>query len=133
MAGRSLRGDAIPPLVFRDVRKTYRVHFWERRRTVLEGLDLSVEPGEAFGLLGPNGAGKTTTIRLALGIAFPDRGEVRLSGLPADDPRARQSVGFLPESPYFHDYLTARELVELAGRIHGLAPRERRRRAGELL
>jgi ABC-2 type transport system ATP-binding protein len=121
------------PLRFSRVTKTFRQHFWQRRRTAVRDLDLALRGGEAFGLLGPNGAGKTTTIRLALGIAFPDRGEIRLCDRPAADPEARSGVGYLPENPQFYDYLSARELVELAGRIHGLDRRERRRRAGELL
>lgn len=121
------------PLRFSGVTKAFRQHFWQRRRVALRSLDLRLEGGEAFGLLGPNGAGKTTTIRLALGIAFPDAGEVRLAGRPATDPGARIGLGYLPENPQFYDYLSARELVELAARIHGLAAAERRRRAGELL
>jgi ABC-2 type transport system ATP-binding protein len=121
------------PLQFSGVTKSFRQHFWQRKRVALSSLDLRLEEGEAFGLLGPNGAGKTTTIRLALGIAFPDVGEVRLAGRPATDPKARTGLGYLPENPQFYDYLSARELVELAARIHGLPPAERRHRAGELL
>ncbi len=121
------------PLVYRGVTKRYRTHFWQRPVTSLAGLDLEVRPGEVLGLLGPNGAGKTTTIKLALGLIFPDAGEVRLMGRPATDPAARARVGFLPENPWFPDDLTGRELVEFAGRLHGLGAAERRRRAAELL
>ncbi len=121
------------PLVFRGVTKRYRTHFWQRPVTSLAGLDLAVRRGEILGLLGPNGAGKTTTIKLALGLIFPDAGEVRLMGRPASDPAARVRVGFLPENPWFPDDLTGRELVEFAGRLHGLPAAERRRRAAELL
>jgi len=129
--GRDHRTDS--PLVFRGVTKRYRTHFWQRPVTSLSGLDLEVRPGEILGLLGPNGAGKTTTIKLALGLIFPDAGEVRLMGRPAADPAARARVGFLPENPWFPDDLTGRELVEFAGRLHGLPAAERRRRAAELL
>jgi ABC-2 type transport system ATP-binding protein len=121
------------PLSFSGVVKAYRTHFWQRPATSVAGLDLHVRPGVVLGLLGPNGAGKTTTIKLALGLIFPDRGTVRLMGRPATDPAARALVGYLPENPYFPDDLTATELVELAGRVHGTGPAEARRRAAELL
>ncbi|MDQ7008117.1 MAG: ABC transporter ATP-binding protein [Acidobacteriota bacterium] len=121
------------PLVYEGVSKSYRTHFWQRPLLSLDGLDLAVRPGEILGLLGPNGAGKTTTIKLALGLIFPDRGEVRLMGRRASEPAARKEVGFLPESPYFPDDLTGRELVEFAGRLHGIERTDRRRRAGEWL
>ncbi len=129
--GRDVRTDF--PLVFRGVTKRYRTHFWQRPVTSLAELDLEVRRGEVLGLLGPNGAGKTTTIKLALGLIFPDGGQVRLMGLPAADPAARARVGFLPENPWFPDDLTGRELVEFAGRLHGLPAADRRRRATELL
>lgn len=121
------------PLLYRGASKSYRQHFWSRPHRSLDGLDLAVRPGEVLGLLGPNGAGKTTTIKLALGLIFPDRGEVRLAGRLASDPAARRGVGYLPESPYFPDDLTALELVELAGRLHGVPAAERTRRGRALL
>ena len=121
------------PLVYEGVSKSYRTHFWQRPFVSLDGLEMAVHPGEILGLLGPNGAGKTTTIKLALGLLFPDRGEVRLMGRCASEPASRAEVGFLPESPYFPDDLTGRELVEFAGRLHGLESADRRRRAAELL
>ncbi|MBP7147008.1 MAG: ABC transporter ATP-binding protein [Acidobacteria bacterium] len=126
-------GPSEAPLVCRGVAKRYRQHFWQRPSTSLHGLDLEVRRGEILGLLGPNGAGKTTTIKLALGLIFPERGEVRLNGRPASDPAARRGVGYLPENPYFPDDLTGRELVEFAGRLHGMPSAAARRRAGELL
>ncbi len=121
------------PLVYRGVSKSYRPHFWSRPAVSLGGLDLEVGRGEVLGLLGPNGAGKTTTIKLALGLIFPDAGEVRLSGLPTTDPASRRGIGYLPENPYFPDDLTALELLELAGRLHGMPAAERGPRAKELL
>jgi ABC-2 type transport system ATP-binding protein len=121
------------PLVYRAVSKSYRTHFWQRRQPSLSGLDLEVRRGEILGLLGPNGAGKTTSIKLALGLIFPDSGEVRLMGRDASRPAARSSVGYLPENPYFPDDLTGRELVDLAARLYGVPAEERRRRTGSLL
>lgn len=121
------------PLVYRGAAKTFRQHFWTRPVVSLAGLDLQVETGEIFGLLGHNGAGKTTAIKLALGLIFPDQGEVLLNQVSASDRRSRIGVGYLPESPYFPDDLTGRELVETAGQLHGLDAATRRRQAGEWL
>jgi ABC-2 type transport system ATP-binding protein len=122
-----------PVLALSGVSKSYRTHFWQRPARSLDGLDLELRRGEILGLLGPNGAGKTTTIKLALGLIFPDHGEVRLQGRPAHEPAARARVGYLPESPYFPDDLTGRELIEFAARLHGVPANERRRRTDALL
>ncbi len=121
------------PLQYRGVTKRYQTHFWQKPTVSLDELTLALKPGEILGILGPNGAGKTTTIKLGLGLIFPDAGEVRLMGAAAADPRARRRVGYLPESPYFPDDLTGRELVEFAGQIYGLDAATRRRRAQDLL
>lgn len=99
----------------------------------VEDLTFEVRPGEVFGLLGPNGAGKTTTLKLLLGLLRPDRGRVLLFGLSPADPRARARAAFLPEQPYFYDYLTARELLDFYGRLRGLGRKDRARKASELL
>lgn len=122
-----------PPLVFQGVTKSYKTHFWQRPVTSLSGFDLEVRPGEILGILGPNGAGKTTTIKLALGLIFPDQGQVTLMGGPATKPSTRARVGYLPENPYFPDEMSARELVQFAGRLHGVEENDCRRRTGEWL
>lgn len=99
----------------------------------VRGISFEVRRGEIFGFLGPNGAGKTTTIKTLLGLIFPSAGEVRLFGRPVTDPAARRRVGFLPENPYLYQYLTAREIMDLAGRLVGMREPERGRRAEELL
>jgi ABC-2 type transport system ATP-binding protein len=86
----------------------------------VDRLDLTVVPGEIFGLLGPNGAGKTTTLKMMLGLLRPDRGRVKLFGRPPEDPAARARLGFLPENPYFYDYLTPVEFLDFYGRLHGV-------------
>jgi ABC-2 type transport system ATP-binding protein len=115
------------------VSKSYRTHFWQRPVRSLDGLDLSIEEGEIFGLLGPNGAGKTTTIKLALGLIFPDEGEIRLMGRPAEEPSSRARVGYLPENPYFPEHLTGRELVRFAATLHGIPRHSAHRAADEML
>lgn len=99
----------------------------------VRGISFEVRQGEIFGFLGPNGAGKTTTIKTLLGLIFPSAGTVRLFGREVTDPEARRRVGFLPENPYLYQYLTAREIMDLAGRLSGMREPERGRRAAELL
>ncbi len=114
-----------PALRLSGLRKAFRGHLGIGRRLALDGVDLEVRRGEIFGLLGPNGAGKTTTIKLILGLLRPDAGEIRLFGLPAADPQTRARLGFLPENPYFYDYLTAREFLDFYGRLQGIAAADR--------
>jgi ABC-2 type transport system ATP-binding protein len=114
--------------------KTYTVGFWKKKpKTALRPLHLQVEEGEIFGFLGPNGAGKTTTLKLLMGLVFPTSGSARILGMEVNDPRMKAQIGFLPEQPYFYDYLTARELLEYYGRLSGLAAPERSRKVSEVL
>jgi len=114
--------------------KTYAVGFWRKRpKSALRPLDLSVEAGEVFGFLGPNGAGKTTTLKLLMGLVFPSGGSARILGMGINDPRMKAQIGFLPEQPYFYDYLTANELLEYYAQLSGVAAKERRRKVVEVL
>ena len=81
------------------LRKTFKVGFWGREVTALEGLDLEVKQGEVFGFLGPNGAGKTTTIKMLMGLIYPTSGQAWLFGRPIGDQESKARLGFLPESP----------------------------------
>lgn len=116
-----------------NLRKTFVRGFWRRRTEALRGISLEVQPGEIFGFLGPNGAGKTTTIKILMGLIFASGGRARVLGLPAGDRRAKARVGYLPENPYFYDYLSAHELLDMVGRIHGLDGANRARRSAELI
>src|SRR5450432_549212 len=101
--------------------KTYSVGFWRKRpKCALMPLQLAVEDGEIFGFLGPNGAGKTTTLKMLVGLAFPTEGTARILGMELDDPKMKAQIGFLPEQPYFYDYLTARELLKYYGHLSGV-------------
>lgn len=82
---------------------------------------MTVEPGETFGFLGPNGAGKTTTLKLLMGITFPTSGSARILGKDLRDPQIKKRVGFLPEQPYFYDYLSAPELLTYYAQLSGVA------------
>jgi len=96
-----------------------------KKRTSLEGLTMSVENGEVFGFLGPNGAGKSTTIKLLVGLIFPTAGTARILGKPISDTSMHADIGYLPEQPYFYDYLTAAELLDYFARFHDLSGRLR--------
>jgi ABC-2 type transport system ATP-binding protein len=114
--------------------KSFPVGFLHRgRRPALLDLDLRVERGEIFGYLGPNGSGKTTTLKLLMGLLRPDAGAAAILGAPLQERSWRFRAGYLPENPYLYDYLTAREYLLYVGRLFGLSPEVRRRRAGELL
>jgi len=114
--------------------KTYSAGLWRKRqRCALRPLHLNVEAGEVFGFLGPNGAGKTTTLKLLMGLVFPSGGSARILGREIHDPRMKAQIGFLPEQPYFYDYLTANELLEYYAQLSGVATQERRRRVIEVL
>jgi ABC-2 type transport system ATP-binding protein len=99
----------------------------------LKSISFRVERGEVVGFLGPNGAGKTTTIKILMGLIFPTAGEAKVLGAPAGDRKAKARVGYLPENPYFYDYLSVGELLDMVGRIHGLTGAERKKRAAELI
>jgi ABC-2 type transport system ATP-binding protein len=114
--------------------KTYSIGFWRKRpKHALRPLDLKVEEGEIFGFLGPNGAGKTTTLKLLMGLIFPTAGSARILGMEVDDPRMKAQIGFLPEQPYFYDYLTARELLDYYGQLSGVDARQRSSRVNQVL
>src|ERR1051326_3992803 len=114
--------------------KNYAVGFWKKQlRPALKSLDLTVNVGEAFGFLGPNGAGKTTTLKLLMGIIFPTAGSAAILGKPYLDPEVRRKVGFLPEQPYFYDYLSAPELLDYYAGLSGMPAAERKQRIGRVL
>jgi ABC-2 type transport system ATP-binding protein len=117
-----------------NLTKDYEVGFLRKRKVrALDGLTLAVERGEIFGFLGANGAGKTTTIKLLMRLMYPTSGGARILGRDIADASMHAEIGYLPEQPYFYDYLTARELLEYCAELFGYARAERRRRAADLL
>jgi ABC-2 type transport system ATP-binding protein len=115
----------MPAIEIQGLTKTYRVGFWRKReKCALRPLNLSIEEGEIFGFLGPNGAGKTTTLKMLMGLVFPTAGSARILGMDMNDPQVKAQIGFLPEQPYFYDYLTARELLEYYGRLSGVVGKD---------
>jgi ABC-2 type transport system ATP-binding protein len=122
-----------PVLELNDIRKSFKLGFIPKTREILKGISFSVAAGEIFGYLGPNGAGKTTTIKCALGLIFPDSGSIRLFGRSHLDPKARAGLGFLPENPYFYDYLTAAEFLDFYAQLFKVPKDVRRERISRLL
>jgi len=105
--------------------KSYPTGFWRRRIRVLTDLSFTVARNEIVGFLGPNGAGKTTTIKILNRLAFPDSGTVTVFGEEAGRrPELRRRIGFMPEQPYFYEYLTGEEFLGLCGHLNGLSRAE---------
>src|SRR6187401_1643166 len=114
--------------------KHYTVCFWRPRPYLaLDALTMQVGLGEVFGFLGPNGAGKTTTLKLLLQLIFPTSGSAEILGKPVGDVGVKRRIGYLPESPYFYDYLTAEELLTYFADLLGYVGRERTERVSALL
>jgi ABC-2 type transport system ATP-binding protein len=123
-----------PAIDVRGIEKTFRVgHLRPTRRRALEPLTFSVARGEILGYLGPNGSGKTTTIKILIGLLSADAGTATLLGHPLESRAWRFRAGYLPEHPYFYDYLTAAEYLDYAGRLFGMERAERRERGRAML
>ena len=122
-----------PILTVEDLAKTFKVGFTRKVVDAVRGISLSVAPGEIFGFLGPNGAGKTTSIKMCMDLIRPTGGSIRMFGLPPGTRKARAKVGYLPEQPYFYDYLKPGEIIDFFGRLYGLKRKDRRRRTEELI
>lgn len=126
--------EAVQPLIATvRLSKVYRSGFRLRRINALTDVTMSVQPGEIYGFLGPNGAGKTTLIKILIGLARPTSGTATVFGRPPRDARVKARLGFLPEQPYFYEYLTAAEFLQLAARIAGVPQNEVAGRVNGLL
>ncbi len=123
-----------PAIETKNLSKDYPHGFLHlKKKTSLENLTMQVAEGEVFGFLGPNGAGKSTTIKLLMGIIFPTSGGAQILGKPVSDVGLRRDVGYLPEQPYFYDYLTAAEVLDYLARFHGYSAVERGERVQQML
>ncbi len=117
-----------------DLTKDYEVGFLKKKKVrALDRLDLEVRRGEIFGFLGPNGAGKTTTLKLLMRLIYPTQGGARILGRSVDDAATRARIGYLPENPYFYDYLSGRELLEYTAALFGVPAEQAKARGKELL
>jgi ABC-2 type transport system ATP-binding protein len=124
----------VSALATEELTKDFTIGFWRNRSyRALDRLTLAVDAGEVFGFLGPNGAGKTTTLKLLMQLVFPTSGRAAIFGRPLGDLSVKRRIGYLPENPYFYDYLTAEELLQYFAALFGYPRRECRDRATRLL
>ena len=129
----SKSGMTEPAVKVTGVTKAFPIPFTRRSTVAVRDLTLGVEAGEVYGLLGPNGSGKSTTLKIILGLVTPTRGNAAIFGQDAARVASRESVGFLPESPYFYKFLTARETLRFFGKLSGVRGSELNKRVDELL
>ncbi len=109
-------------------------HKWGKKSVVaVDNISFEVTQGEVFGFLGPNGAGKTTTLLLMLGFLSPDAGEIRLFNREVDDMEIRSKIGYVPENPAFHKYLTGEELLSFHAELYGINSEQRDKTVPEML
>ena len=122
-----------PVLEVEHLARSYRANLSLKKYWILRDLSFTVERGEIFGFIGPNGAGKTTTIKLIMDLVHPDAGAIRILGEPHQSVAVKKRLGFLPENPYFYDYLTAEEFLDFYGRLFGFSGEERRKKTTAML
>jgi ABC-2 type transport system ATP-binding protein len=115
------------------VTKVFPVPFQRRSVVAVRDLNLQVAPGQIYGLLGPNGSGKSTTLKIILGLVTPTRGRTQIFGRDSERVASRESVGFLPESPYFYKYLTGEETLRFYGKLCGMRGATLKNRVDEML
>jgi len=117
----------------RGLTKTYSL-MWGKEITAVSDLSFSIQRGETFAIVGPNGSGKTTTMKILLGLLFPTEGEVTLfDGKQPGDHSVQAKLGYLPEAPYFYEYLNGRELLDFYGKLCGIPDDVLQPRIDELL
>ena len=124
----------MPAVEINNLTKDYEVGFLRKRKVrALDGLSLTVEQGQIFGFLGANGAGKTTTLKLLMRLIYPTAGSARILGHDIGNISMHARIGYLPENPYFYDYLSPREFLDYCGQLFGLEKSSRKQRIEELL
>ena len=116
-----------------NVVKDFRPGFGLVRKRVLHGISFGVQRGEIFGFVGPNGAGKTTTLKILMGLIHAQGGSASILGHDISENEYRRHVGFLPENPYFYDFLTGTEFLKFYARVSGVPAEERSERVAKLL
>lgn len=116
-----------------ELHKSFKTGFIPKKKKILKGISFTVEEGEIFGYLGPNGAGKTTTLKCLLGLIFPEQGKIEILGQNYLSLKAKEQIGFLPENPYFYDYLTASEFLRFYSQLFLLKKQDISKRISSLL
>lgn len=117
----------------KNLTKQYPVPLKREVVNAVDNLSLTVGEGEIFGFLGANGAGKTTTIKILLGLIYPTTGDASVLGAPAGDIAVKHKIAYLPESPYFYEHMTAREIVTFYAQLFGMKREDARKKADELV
>lgn len=117
----------------KNLSKYYKNVMGEKVFKALDGVSLDVEKGAIFGLLGPNGSGKTTLLKLLLGLIFPSGGTATVLGKSPRDVASKRKIGYLPENPYYYDFLNPVELLNFYGSLAGCDSPVTRDRAYALL
>jgi ABC-2 type transport system ATP-binding protein len=125
--------DDAQAIEIQDLFKTFYLGFLRKRIDAVRGVGFSVSTGDIFGLLGPHGAGKTTLIKCMMGLIKPSKGSIRIFGHDGRRSSARKDLGYLPENPYFHEYLKPKELLEFYGRLNKMPRLEIKRSCDELI
>ena len=129
-----MSGDERRPVVQVDgIVKDVRPGFGLFPKRILHGVSFYVREGEIFGFVGPNGAGKTTTLKVLMGLIGATEGRATILGRPVGDASTRRHVGFLPENPYFYDYLTGTEILRFYAELSGVRAKIRDKRVAQLL
>jgi ABC-2 type transport system ATP-binding protein len=122
-----------PAVQVRGLTKIFPIPLRRQKLVAVRNLDLEVATGQVYGLLGPNGSGKSTTLKIILGLVSPTTGETRIFDRDSREVGSREAVGFLPENPYFHKYLTGEETLRFYGKLAGLRGGALAARTNELL
>ncbi len=120
-------------LEIKNLSKSFRSNFLYRKIEILRNVNINVKEGTIYGFLGPNGAGKTTTIKCILGLISKDNGEITLFNRKNEKKIDRTSIGFLPESPYYYDYLNAKETLALSGKLSSVSNNEIKKRSDRII
>jgi ABC-2 type transport system ATP-binding protein len=116
-----------------NLSKVFPIPFQRKSIVAVRDLNLNVAAGEVYGLLGPNGSGKSTTLKIILGLVSPTRGSTKIFGRDSSLVKSRESVGFLPENPYFYKFLTGQETLRFFGKLCRLNGPALKKRVEQLL
>ncbi len=125
--------ETTPALEISGLKKHFNIGFFRKRVDAVKEISFTVQEGEIFGLLGPNGAGKTTAIKTIIGLIRPGSGSIKILGQDASFTKSRRDIGYLPENPYFHEYLTPLELMSFHGSLAGLTTKQIKERSAALI
>jgi ABC-2 type transport system ATP-binding protein len=125
--------ETTPALQIQNLNVAYPTRPFQPARSVVHGLELTIQPGEVIGFLGPNGAGKSSTIKAIMGFVLPQSGTIDVFGHPAATLEAKRRIGYLPEVALYYPFLTPMETLRLYGNLQGLGGKALREESLSLL